>query len=209
MTLLLNQNVCGEHSNETPNMRTQNKKLMYRKIFNPSWISGREEKVRRNYFMNILQESMGPGWDRTRDPWICNQTHYWLCYLAQHQSIIENYFSCFSAKTYVVGIPKNRLNEIVPRTVPVRRFFWSPKTNFKINGLENIHKFILNFLCLSQPMRHKHFCLVQEGPQQDKTCMILTFTHKFHIWKTLGFLHEIAIIVAVNGIYISIDWAST
>ena len=32
---------------------------------------------------------MGPGWDRTRDPWICSQTHiccqshYGLCYVAQ------------------------------------------------------------------------------------------------------------------------------
>ena len=26
------------------------------------------------YFMINLQESMGPGWDPTRDPWICSQT---------------------------------------------------------------------------------------------------------------------------------------
>ena len=31
----------------------------------PSWISGREEKGRRNYFMTNLYESMGPDWDRT------------------------------------------------------------------------------------------------------------------------------------------------
>ena len=29
--------------------------------------SGREENDRRNYFMINLHESMGPGWDRTRD----------------------------------------------------------------------------------------------------------------------------------------------
>ena len=38
------------------------------------WISGREENDRRNYFMINLHESMGPGRDRTRDPWICSQT---------------------------------------------------------------------------------------------------------------------------------------
>ena len=37
-------------------------------------ISGREENDRRNYFMINLHESMGPGRDRTRDPWICSQT---------------------------------------------------------------------------------------------------------------------------------------
>ena len=36
--------------------------------------SGREENDRRNYFMINLHESMGPGRDRTRDPWICSQT---------------------------------------------------------------------------------------------------------------------------------------
>ena len=41
---------------------------------NPSWISGREENGRRNYFMINIQESMGPGQDWTRDPWICSQT---------------------------------------------------------------------------------------------------------------------------------------
>ena len=38
------------------------------------WFSGREENDRRNYFMINLHKSMGPGRDRTRDPWICNQT---------------------------------------------------------------------------------------------------------------------------------------
>ena len=32
-----------------------------------------EENDRRNDFMINLHESMGPGLDRTRDPWICNQ----------------------------------------------------------------------------------------------------------------------------------------
>ena len=36
--------------------------------------SGREENDRRNYFMTNLHEGMGPGWDRTHDPWICSQT---------------------------------------------------------------------------------------------------------------------------------------
>ena len=38
------------------------------------WFSGREENDRRNYFMIYLHQSMGPGQDRTRDPWICDQT---------------------------------------------------------------------------------------------------------------------------------------
>ena len=38
------------------------------------WFSGREENDRRNYFMINHHESMGPGRDRTRDPWICSQT---------------------------------------------------------------------------------------------------------------------------------------
>ena len=41
---------------------------------NPSWIDGREETVRRNYFMINLHEIMGPGWDRTHDPWINSKT---------------------------------------------------------------------------------------------------------------------------------------
>ena len=41
--------------------------------------------------MIILHESMGPGRDRTRDPWncsqtrICSQTHYRLHYAARHE----------------------------------------------------------------------------------------------------------------------------
>ena len=40
----------------------------------PSGISGREENGGRNYFMINLHESMGPGWNQTRDTWICSQT---------------------------------------------------------------------------------------------------------------------------------------
>ena len=49
------------------------------------WFSGREENDRRNYFKINLHESIGPGRDRTRDPWICIQsrigcqTRYRLC----------------------------------------------------------------------------------------------------------------------------------
>ena len=58
--------------------------------------SGREENDRRNYFMIKLHESMGPGQDRTRDPWICSQTRiccqvrYWLRYAAQYQTKLQN-----------------------------------------------------------------------------------------------------------------------
>ena len=30
-----------------------------------------------NYYMINLHERMGPGRDRTRDPWICSQTRIW------------------------------------------------------------------------------------------------------------------------------------
>ena len=49
----------------------------------------KEENDRRNYFMINLHESMGPGRDRTRDPWncsqtrICSQTRYRLRYAAR------------------------------------------------------------------------------------------------------------------------------
>ena len=35
---------------------------------------GREENDCRNYFIINLHKSMGPGQDRTRNPWICSQT---------------------------------------------------------------------------------------------------------------------------------------
>ena len=44
---------------------------------------GREENDRRNYIMIILHESMGPGNDRTHDPWICSQTR--ICSQARYR----------------------------------------------------------------------------------------------------------------------------
>ena len=38
-------------------------------------LSIREENDERKYFIINLHESMGPGRDRTRYPWICSQTH--------------------------------------------------------------------------------------------------------------------------------------
>ena len=58
------------------------------------WISRREENDHRNYFMINLHVSMGPGWDQTRDPWICSQiricslTRYRLCYAARCVSFL-------------------------------------------------------------------------------------------------------------------------
>ena len=57
------------------------------------WISGREENDCRNHFMINLHESMGPDWDRTRDPWICSQTRicsqtlYRLRYAEIHKNL--------------------------------------------------------------------------------------------------------------------------
>ena len=56
-----------------------------------------------------LHESMGPGRDRTRDPWICSQTriccqtHYRLCYGARYLKenttlCIKGKFSCFCCR---------------------------------------------------------------------------------------------------------------
>ena len=47
---------------------------------NPSWMIQRKgeewpKNDRRNYFLINIHESMGPSRDRTRDPWICSQTH--------------------------------------------------------------------------------------------------------------------------------------
>ena len=50
----------------------------------PSWIRGSKENGRRNYFMINLRESMGLGWDQTRDPWICIQTRCQLRYAARY-----------------------------------------------------------------------------------------------------------------------------
>ena len=60
--------------------------------------SGREENDRRNYFMINLHESMGPGRDRTRDPWICSQlricsqTRYRLSYAAPKIPVILKHY---------------------------------------------------------------------------------------------------------------------
>ena len=55
----------------------------------------KEENDRRNYFMINFHESMGPGRDRTRDPWncsqtrICSQTRYRLRYAARYPLACE------------------------------------------------------------------------------------------------------------------------
>ena len=58
---------------------------------NPSWIRGREENVRKNYFMINLKESMRLGRDLTSDPWICSQTHYRLRYMAWYLGLWLNF----------------------------------------------------------------------------------------------------------------------
>ena len=60
---------------------------------NPSWISRKETNGRRNNFMINLYKSMGPGWDRTRDPRICSQTRYRLRYAAQSDVNVAYQFS--------------------------------------------------------------------------------------------------------------------
>ena len=49
----------------------------------PCLISRREENGQINYFMINLHESMGPGRDRTCDPWIGSQTLYRVRYVAR------------------------------------------------------------------------------------------------------------------------------
>ena len=41
---------------------------------------------------------------------------------------------------------------VLKRTIPMRRFFWAPKTYVKIDGLENIYNFTLKFV-LSKPVK--------------------------------------------------------
>ena len=55
---------------------------------NPSWMNQRKENDRWNYFMINLHDSMGPGGDRSRDPWICSHTRYRLCYAARFLSVL-------------------------------------------------------------------------------------------------------------------------
>ena len=68
--------------------------------------SGREENDRRNYFLINLHESMGPGRDRTRDPWICsqlricNQTRYRLHYAARYSDLSIDH-TCFESSLYL------------------------------------------------------------------------------------------------------------
>ena len=73
---------------------------------NPSWIRGREENDRRNfwYFMINLQISMGPNRDQTRKRWICSQTrtcsqaHYRLRYATKYYLSYDTriiFKSCF------------------------------------------------------------------------------------------------------------------
>ena len=61
------------------------------------WFSGREENDRRNYFMINIHERMGPGGDRTCDPWICSQTRiccqtcYRLRYVAPCNKLMNKF----------------------------------------------------------------------------------------------------------------------
>ena len=56
-----------------------------------------------------LHESVGPGRDRTRDPWICsqlricNQTRYWLRYAARYTFIEHLRVQVWNYKTCEIG----------------------------------------------------------------------------------------------------------
>ena len=69
---------------------------------NPSWMI--HLAGHRNYFMINLQESMGPGRDRTLDPWICSQTRicsqtcYRLCYAARYNGVLKESNSYYISK---------------------------------------------------------------------------------------------------------------
>ena len=72
----------------------------------------------------------------------------WLWYFL----IILTYYFYEHPKQMLNFQPTNNL-WLLERTVSMRRFFWAPKTNVKIDGWENIHNFTLNYFCLS---RHLH-----------------------------------------------------
>ena len=73
------------------------------------WYCGREENDRRNCFMINLHKSMGLGWNRTRDPWICSQTRiccqtrYRLRYVARYKSKLKA--SYVTKKFSVICLP--------------------------------------------------------------------------------------------------------
>ena len=54
----------------------------------------------------------------------------------RYECAIQNYFSYFSTKTYVVSTQKNCLNETLKRPISLRRFFWVP-----INICSNSRKY--------------------------------------------------------------------
>ena len=77
---------------------------------NPSWmISGREENDRRKYFMINLHESMRPGRDGTRDPWICSQiriccqTRYRLRYAARSANNVNHNWTTPTVGALLLG----------------------------------------------------------------------------------------------------------
>ena len=65
---------------------------------------------------------------------------------------------------------------VLKRTVSMRRFFWAPKTYFKINGLENIYIFTLKiFAYLSLCLKMKFFYVFQVWLQETSVqCNILS-----------------------------------
>ena len=88
-------------------------------------ISGREENDCRNYFMINLHESMGPGRDQTRGPWICSQTRicsqtcYRLRYAARYMGKKMLWSSLKTRFNFKIGrinnIEHNKDSKIYPQ----------------------------------------------------------------------------------------------
>ena len=76
--------------------------------------------------------------------------------------VIENYFSHFSTKYYVLGTQKSHLNETV---------LLSTKTYVKTDGYENIENFTINFLFIF------HLCNQRQQKQMDRKCQNHKPTH--------------------------------
>ena len=52
--------------------------------------------------VEIIHESMGPGRDRTRDPWICGQTR--ICSQTRYRLRYAARFACKSHKTSLAAV---------------------------------------------------------------------------------------------------------
>ena len=92
-----------------------------------SW-SGRRRKTLENINLINLHESMGPGWDQTHNPWICNRTRY----AAQ--------FSCKMDSDR----PTNGWNfQFIPQPKWACSYKWTQSSFCDVNAIQTSDRFIM------------------------------------------------------------------